>query len=118
MSALIKHPQTDVLEHDPASNTKRVMLYGWDADGLQGVRIQVDSSGNLVVDDFMTNNVETNSGNTYIGEEKKSGEWRFKKITSTNGFSYATVVNNPTKTSYALAYASFSTLNYGDPTQI
>lgn len=67
---------------------------------------------------FLTNTVKTDSGNTYVGEEKKSGEWRFKKITSTNDFTYATVVNNPTKTSYALAYASYTTLTYGDPTDI
>jgi len=94
------------------------MMYGWDADNLVAVRINVDPDGNIVPDPFLTVNVETDSGNTYVCEEKKSGEWRFQKITATNGFTYATVTNNPTKTTYALAYASFATLTYGGPTEI
>jgi len=106
-------------EHNKDSNTKRVMLYGWDANGLQAVRIQVDADGNLVPpDEFLLNNVEDDSGTKYLGEEKKSGEWRFTKITPTKAFTYATVTNNPTKTSYALAYASYSSLTYETPTDI
>lgn len=105
-------------EHNKDSNTKRVMLYGWDSNGLQAVRIEVDSSGHLVQDEFYVRNVEENSGNIYVCREKKSGEWQFQKISSTKSFSYATVTNNPTKTTYDLAYASYLDLTYEGPTEI
>jgi len=42
-------PEIDILEHEDstAPETKRVLLYGWDADGLQKVRLKVNANGAL-----------------------------------------------------------------------
>lgn len=53
MSNLTYHPEVDKLEHDSADvATKRVLLYGWDADNLEKVRLAVDSTGNLLTPGF------------------------------------------------------------------
>lgn len=44
------YPSIQLEEHDPDSpESKRVLVYGWDADGLQKVRIKVDSNGNQII---------------------------------------------------------------------
>ena len=66
-------------------------------------------------DKFETNNVIKASATlTYLGKEKSDGEWQFLKLDSTSGLvkRYATVVNNPTITSYADALTNYLTLTY------
>lgn len=65
--------------------------------------------------EFNTNDIEEASATiTYIGGEDKDGEWIVKKIdtTSGNSFQYASVTNNPTRTSYDLAWTNRATLTY------
>lgn len=62
------------------------------------------------VDDYTTTNV------TYIGCEDKDGQWLIKKVDDTGNYpiiTYATIVNNPTITTYANAFANRVTLTYG-----
>lgn len=51
MSSIKYHPEIEKLEHDDASapETKRVLAYGWDASGLQKVKLNVDANGKLNV---------------------------------------------------------------------
>lgn len=61
------------------------------------------------VDDYTTTDV------TYVCKVKEDGEWQFMKIDDTGTFptfTYASVENNATMTTYALAYADRATLNY------
>lgn len=110
-------------EHNKDSNTKRVMLYGWDADGLTAVRLTANSDGELATQQVkqfeMRNMIEASSTLTYIGKEKNTGEWLFLKLDSSSVLvkTYATVVNNPSVTSYADAYSAYASLTYGDPTE-
>ncbi len=39
-------------EHDPATNTKKVMMYGWNADTLEKVRLSVNTDGSLIAPGF------------------------------------------------------------------
>lgn len=68
---------------------------------------------NLV--EFNTNDIEEASSTvTYIGMEKADGTWCVKKIDTSagNSFGYATVSNNPTRTSYTLGWTNRATLTY------
>lgn len=61
------------------------------------------------IDDYTTSNV------TYFGQENKDGTWRIIKIDETGNFpvfTYATVTNNPTLTSYTLAWNGRVTATY------
>lgn len=114
--ATIKYsPQVELDEHDLASGTKRVMLFGWDATNLQAVKMNVDSEGSLHVEKYETNDVEEVGAVTYIGKEKSAAGWMIQKIDSTSGvvMRYASVINNPTVTTYADAWTNrASTLVY------
>lgn len=56
---------------------------------------------------------------TYICQESPQEEWLVKKIDSTSGtqITYATIKNNPTITTYALAKAGRASLVYGLPSE-
>lgn len=61
-------------------------------------------------DDYTTTNV------TYLGKMKTNGTWLITKIDSTGNFDtfrYANVSNNPTLTTYALAWAGRVAATYG-----
>lgn len=61
------------------------------------------------LDDYTTTNV------TYIGQEDKDGAWKIIKIDETGNFpvfTFASVSNNPTLTTYALAWAARTTATY------
>lgn len=68
--------------------------------------------GTNAIDDYTTTSV------TYICKEKAdTADWYIMKIDETGNFpvfTYATVLNNATKTTYALAYADRVTLTYGN----
>jgi hypothetical protein len=53
---------------------------------------------------------------TYAGYEKSTGEWLLKKIDETTGMAigYATITNNPTRTTYTLGWTNRATLTYED----
>lgn len=69
---------------------------------------------------YSTNAIDdyTTASTTYICKEGAStADWYIMKIDETGNFplfTYATVLNNPTKTTYALAYADRTTLTYGN----
>ena len=76
----------------------------------------VDSSGNAVSGEsrFNTNHIDdtTTTNVVYIGMEDKSGIAMIKKIDKTGSFpvfTYATVANNPTLTTYATLWAARAT---------
>lgn len=61
------------------------------------------------LDDYTTTSV------TYVGKEDKDGVWWIIKIDETGNFpvfTHATVTNNPTLTSYTLAWTSRVTATY------
>jgi hypothetical protein len=71
-------------------------------------------SGKLL-DSFETNDVEKVSNTfTYNGQEDKSGTWCIQSIDSSSGASlrYATILNNPSYTNYAAAWAARASLTY------
>jgi hypothetical protein len=107
-------------EHNADSDTKRVMLYGWDADSLQAVRVAVSPSGSVASEMAtygLNDRIEVSDTLQYIGNEKADGTWMFQKIdgsgTSDPSLRYATVKNNPTVTSYTDALTDYATLTYG-----
>jgi len=65
---------------------------------------------------FATSDIdEASSTVTYIGKMDADGAWMVMKIDETTGtaFTYATVKNNPTLTTYALGWAARTTATYG-----
>lgn len=62
---------------------------------------------------FSTNQIYEDSGNTYFCKEDKDGVWYIKKIDASDVFSHATILNNPTVTSYADAFTGVTGLTYG-----
>lgn len=59
---------------------------------------------------------DTSDPITYLGYQDIRGNWLIEKLdqTTTDKISYASIGSNPTKTTYALAWANKSTLNYGN----
>lgn len=65
---------------------------------------------------FATSDIDEASATvTYIGKMDADGAWMVQKIDTTSGtaFTYATVLNNPTLTTYALGWAGRATNTYG-----
>jgi len=52
----------------------------------------------------------------YIGKSKTDGTWQISKMTGSAdlNMAYASLTNNPTRTTYALAWTNRATLTYGD----
>lgn len=62
------------------------------------------------IDDYTTTNI------TYFCKLKNDSTWLFVKFDETGSYlviTYANVSNNPTMTTYSLAYASRTSLTYG-----
>jgi len=90
-SSIRYHPEVDIQEHedDTSPPTKRVLVYGWDSDNLQKVRMKVNSDGvadsgkyKMIIDE------STTSGVTYIGEAPRGTAtsatgWSVMKIDET-----------------------------------
>jgi len=81
------------------------------SDLIPGTGISTSSKYSTnAIDDYTTPSV------TYICKEGAStADWYIMKIDETGNFpvfTHATVLNNPTKTTYALAYADRTTLTY------
>jgi hypothetical protein len=81
-----------------------------DADIVVGDLINTDPRFKTnAIDDYTTTNV------TYICKEDKDGVWYICKIDETGNFpvfTYASITNNPTLTTYTLAYAARTTATY------
>jgi hypothetical protein len=107
-------------EHNADSDTKRVMLYGWDADNLQAVRLAISPSGSVeaeLAEYGLNDRIEVSATLQYIGKEKADGTWMFQKIdksgVSQPSIRYARINNNPLVLSYVEALAQYDTLVYG-----
>jgi hypothetical protein len=112
------HPEVDLLEHEDetAPETKRVLLYGWDATNLSKVRMAVNASGETVSGFYGVNDLETAGAVTYVGKENSSAAWLMMKLDQTSGLdiTYASIKNNATKTTYSAAWTDRAALTYGD----
>lgn len=69
----------------------------------------------LSLDLYGTQNIEEVGALTYSGKQDGAGNWLVVKMDESSGISilYATVKNNPTVTSYALAWTNRAILIYG-----
>jgi hypothetical protein len=63
----------------------------------------------------LNNLIEASSTQIYSGKTKPDGTWLFVSLNSTAGLvmTYATILNNPTVTTYVSALANYLTLTYG-----
>lgn len=64
---------------------------------------------------YATNTIDEASDTlTYIGKEDGNGAWLVQKIDTSSGtvFTYATVTNNPTYTTYSDAWTARASLTY------
>ena len=69
---------------------------------------------------FATSDIDEASATvTYIGKMDADGGWMIQKIDTSSGtaFTYATVLNNTSVTSYADAWTARATLTYGTYSQ-
>jgi len=81
-------PEVDTLEHEDVTmpETKRVLVYGWDAENLQKVRLRVNSDGvldggkyKMIIDEDTTPNV-TYIGTASRGTATNAITWEVMKI--------------------------------------
>jgi len=116
-------PEVAKEEHEDSSAppTKRVLLYGWDSNGTQKVRLKVNADGELVTSEaaagFSTNDLEEASATlTYVGKESMSGAWYVQEVDESSDLTvqHATVANNGAVTSYSDAWTNRAGLTYGD----
>ena len=88
-----------------------------DTPALASKQDDIVTAINNIDANFNTNEIEEASATvTYLGMEDRDGVWYVQKIdtTSGNSFQYATVNNNPTRTSYTLGWTNRATLTYED----
>ena len=83
-----------------------------------------DSAGNVVgglqrittkaMGDYVANDIEETGNLTYLGFENLDGDYFIQKIDATTGkqIRFATVINNPTYTSYLTAWTDRATIIY------
>lgn len=108
------------MSFDETYQLNTVELVGVDSNGNPR-RVPVDESGSIQftsTDRFNTNHIDdyTTTSVVYIGMEDKDSIPMIKKIDSTGNFpvfTYASVSNNPTLTTYALMWAARTTATYG-----
>lgn len=102
----------------PLPQTKRTLMYGWDSENLQKVRLSVDANGVLKsTTSFQVNDFEELTDILYVGMENADGTWWLKKLdesSTPSTLQHATVKNNPSTTSYTTAWTNRATLTYGD----
>lgn len=83
MSSINYHPEVETAEHDKATATKRVMLYGWNAESLAPVRLNVDGLGALEAP--KATKITESGSYTYIavaepGTAQNVAAWQVKRI--------------------------------------
>jgi len=92
-------PEVDTLEHDDSTmpETKRVLLYGWDAGNLRKVRLSVNSDGAIESNGGMYKTIidETATNIVYIGTADRGTTtsvtgWKVLKIDDTTSVSIFT----------------------------
>ncbi len=73
---------------------------------IHGRGLDVVNADGMVFTDMVTD-----SGFDYVGFQSRAGVWEIKKMDSAS-MRIATISNNPTMTSYTLAWADVLTLTY------
>ena len=93
----------ELLAFDPLVRDDAGVVVG----GLQ--RVTVKALG-----DYVANDIEETGDITYIGFENLDGDYFIQKIDATSGKSirFGTIINNPTRTTYALAWTNRATLTF------
>lgn len=92
-TGLTYHPETDKQEHDRTSRTKKVMLWGWDGDNMQAIKVRIDPTGALAGADEQIKSV--NSGDyTYFcfaqpGTAEATASWKIFRIDTDGNKLYA-----------------------------
>jgi hypothetical protein len=129
----------NLVQEDDAIVTKSLIVGFSTAGGQSLENVKVNPSGALTVEvgtsalptgaatevtlekirvnseEYGLNDYENASATvTYVGKEDKNGTYVIIKIDSTTGYAvtYATIANNPTRTTYALAWTNRATLTY------
>lgn len=93
-------PEVDTLEHEDATppETKRVLVYGWDATNSQKVRLKVNDDGQIesgsgkykmIIDETTTTDV-TYIGTAPLGTATSVSSWEVMKIDETGATSIFT----------------------------
>jgi hypothetical protein len=91
----------ELLSYDPLVKDDTGAVVG----GLQ--RVTSKSFG-----DYIANDIEETGGTTYIGFENLDGGYFIERIVESSGkeIRFATIINNPTKTSYSSAWTDRASL--------
>ena len=63
---------------------------------------------------YHLNEIIEGTGYSYLCKETSDGSWLIMRISDTSVFSYASVLNNPTVTTYQDARNNYDTLTYGN----
>lgn len=94
---------TELLSYDPLTRNEAGEVVG----ALK--RVTTKAMG-----DYVANDIEESGSITIIGFENLDGDYIIQKIDATSGKSirFGTIINNPTRTSYALAWTNRATLSY------
>lgn len=105
--------EVDAYDHAVGAYRSVAIMHGVGGDGNTLIPVSAPASINGFViqelDDTTTTNV------AYIGKIKDDGAWLIIKINETGSFPtwrYASIANNPTRTTYALGWANRTTLTY------
>lgn len=85
--------------------------------GSKGL-VTEDNSASILsaVKTWAVNDLATSGVVTYVGKEQADGTWYIVKLDETSGLAvtHATILNNPTATTYAVAWAArATTISYG-----
>jgi len=76
-------------EHDKPTKTKKVMLFGWDTENLQAVRLAVTPDGQIQTDTPLSSytfaDTSTSGDITYLGNLRADGAWYIKKYDKSAG---------------------------------
>ncbi len=112
----IAKQEQDQRTYQNSADARRVMTVDEDGNYVSG-----GGSGTSVTPFIKTNYTmqyvdKTSTSNVvYLCKERNNGKWLFTKINKSTGnpeFTFANVSNNPTKTTYDLAFADRTSLTY------
>ena len=93
----------ELLGYDPLTRDDTGTVVG----GLK--RVTIKAFG-----DYIANDIEETGTTTYIGFENLDGDYFIQRIVESSGreIRFATIINNPTRTTYALAWTNRATLTF------
>ena len=84
-------------------------------DGGTAVNVVVDEGNQIKNKKYVLIDVVKDTDYTYLCTQAADDDWYFKRWDKTNyKFQYASQQNNPSYTTYAAAFAVYSSLTYSD----